>query len=177
MKLTFGCMLIVIILVIPAVLCGEIQAQDCKAEKPAVTWKSPDSFFTVEVPKPLELEDPSYPPTTLYGTVVGDCVFAVFVVRLPPDERKGSFSDKIDGLEFIIGGDDDHDFSKEIIKVQKFKAKKIVYAKQNTQGLLIDAGRYVFVLGFKSKNRANLNSSEAKRFFESFRIATTIIDL
>lgn len=72
----------------------------------------------------------------------------------------------------MLGGDDDHDFSKEMLKVQKFKAKKIVYAKQNNQGLLIDADRYIFVLGFTAKNRENLESKEAKHFFESFRIST-----
>ncbi len=153
------------------VMYRETQAQNCTATKSTVKWKSPDSLFTVKVPRQLRLEKSSYPKEIkAYGRVVGKCVFVVYVIRLPADESKGSFSDKIDGLQFMLGGDDDHDFSEEMLNVQTFKAKKTLYAKQNTQGLLIDAGRYIFVLGFTSKNRSNLTSKQAKDFFESFRI-------
>ena len=151
-------------------------AQDCSVKKPAFTRESPNGLFSVEIPALLRKDNTNYPDTTLYGSTIGDCVLVVYVIRHPSDLRL-SFNAKIDGLEFMLGGDDDHDFSQELLRIGKYHAKKILYTKQNNQGLLIDAGDYTFVVGFASKNRKDLNGKIAKRLFSSFRIASHIIDI
>lgn len=81
-----------------------------------------------------------------------------------------STEDKFGGLFFLIGGDDDHEFTEKNIKVDGLPAREIVYKNKPNKGLFIDAGKTVYVLAWFSNERKDLDSAAAKRFFNSFRL-------
>ena len=147
-----------------------LPTQNFGQQKP---WVSPDKTFSVEVPVTLRKEETSYYGFILFGPTTGDSVFLVYIYRPEKKKRKLSFKDKVDGLEYVLGGDDDHDFSETYKKINGLDAKEIVYKKQNKKGLLIDAGDKTYILGFGSKTREELDSPAVKAFFTSFRLLKT----
>lgn len=144
-------------------------------------WSPPGKSFTVEVPADLKEFDAGYSDSAntdgdgyenirTFGLVQKPYVFQVLVLRLRAKQITKTLEDKLGGLEFVFGGDDDHDFSETYLKVDGFPAKEIVYKKQNTKGLMIDTGDRIFVLGLSAEKRKDLNKSISRRFFNSFRL-------
>jgi hypothetical protein len=125
--------------------------------------------FEVDVPVPLQKDRTAFSGFTLFGAKNDKFVFLVYVYDAKAQGASDS-SDKLLGLEYVLGGDDDADFSQEDVTIDGLPARKIVYRHQNNAGLLIDAGDKVFILGLAVKNRKDLNSVIANRFFASFKL-------
>lgn len=149
-------------------------------QKPKVTglWYSPDNTFTIKMPIKLkeikgEFADESqsgYRSIKLFSAKKSNYSFQVFVLDIVEKNRKLSPKDKFEGLEFVLGGDDDQHFTEKYLKIDGLTAREIIFSEQNSKGLMIDAGDRVFILGLASKNRKDLDSEFAKRFFTSFHL-------
>ncbi|MEJ7623627.1 MAG: hypothetical protein WKF34_06510 [Pyrinomonadaceae bacterium] len=145
------------------------------------TWLPPDKTFSVEVPVPLKEskgeygdQDPDgYESIRSYGESLGNYSFQIVVINLRETEKKVALDEKLDGLQFLVGGDDDFDFTRKYLTIDGLSAKEIVYKKQNSKGLMIDGCDKIYVLGMTVKLRKDLDSDIANRFFTSFRRLTT----
>jgi hypothetical protein len=133
-----------------------------------IVWSPPDKSFTIEVPAKLKEDKETYESTMLFGAVKSTYVLKVHIID--NENEKLSSKEKFAGLEFVIGGDDDHEFTETYLKIDNLDAKEIVYKNLNAKGLMIDAGNRIFVLCLASKNRKELDSIVAKRFFTSFHL-------
>ncbi|MGH9949609.1 MAG: hypothetical protein ACRD6X_20750 [Pyrinomonadaceae bacterium] len=151
-------------------------ATNAQAAKPKTykLWSPPDHSFTIEVPKKLkefegysQVDQPN--AVKSYGVQKQKRAFIVYILKFKDYETK-STEDKFGGLFFMIGGDDDWEFTEQNRIVDGFSAQQIVYKNQNKKGLFIDAGNMVIVLGFTAEERAELSSPEVIRFFNSFRL-------
>lgn len=140
-----------------------------------ITWTPPDQSFSVETPVPLERQpdeygdpDPEFQSSS-YASKTPRGAFILTIIKWSKQKVQSLVDDRFGGLQFMIGGDDDHDFKERSLKIDGFPAKEIVYDKQNNRGLFIAAGDRIYVLGFAGKTRADLKSDAANRFFSSFR--------
>lgn len=138
--------------------------------RPGIVWSAPNGAFSIEVPVNLKSEPTSLDRIELFGGKTSDCVFVVYVYDVPEEKKGLSLAQKSKGLQFVLGGDDDHNFSEIYSKIDGLDAKAIVYAKQSNRGLIIDGGGKIYILGLAATNRKHLNSKVANRFFSSFRI-------
>ncbi len=144
----------------------------------ALDWSPPDASFTVEVPIPLEpsvtdFRDKSqtiYTSIQLYGATKSGCTYVVYDLALSSKGSNRSIKDKLGGLEFMIGGDGEYDYTDKYMALGAFNAREIIYSTQNKKGLFIDAGDRIYILGLASENRSDLDSDIAKHFFTSFRL-------
>lgn len=140
-------------------------------------WSPPDKSFTIELPvslKPVDGSDTSSPPTyskiETFAAENSDYAFLVQVLELGKTSRNLSFEEKLKGLQFVIGGDDDREFLETYLRIDNLPAKQIDYKNQNNKGLMIVAGDRIYVLALGTKNRKDLSSQIANRFFRSFHI-------
>lgn len=144
-------------------------------------WVAPNNVFSVDVPVELKLVDAEltdndpegYEKSSLFNGANKSLNFKVVIIELREKDAKSRTEDKLAGLEFVLGGDDDHEFSAEFLKIQGLNSKEIVYKNQNNKGLMIDAGDKIYILGVTTKNRKDLNSKLANRFFKSFCLIKT----
>ena len=143
-------------------------------------FSPPDGRFSVETPfgkisLTKEVQDASYPESTLrtYGnTGNGNRAIIVFVWVVANKERNKPIKEKVGGMEFLIGGDDDHDIVKTFRTVAGLPAKEVVYKNINARGLFIDDGDRVYILAFAGKKRNDLTSKTAEDFFSSFKLVS-----
>lgn len=143
------------------------------------TWSPSTKRFKIVVPMdPKEVEEEplkdashtTYGTNRLYGVTSDQYVIKIYDLELVPRASKMNLKDKFGGLEFVIGGDDDFDFTETSLRIDGHPAKEIVYAKSNAKGLMIDAGGRIFVLVLITKNRVDLDSRIAKNLFSSFKL-------
>jgi len=143
-----------------------------------MVWSPPDKAFSINVPVTLKDAKTTYKDTShsgyktikLFGGKKSGYVFVVYDLDLVEEATKRSLEDKLGGLEFVLGGDDDYEFVETYIKIGGLDARQIVYANQNKKGLIIDAGGRIYILGLSTKDRKDLDSAVAERFFTSFRL-------
>lgn len=143
-----------------------------------VVWSPSDKSFSVETPVALleqksEYDDKSEPqiePSRAFGAETSEYTFLITVFGLRKEDIGADLEEKFGGVQFLIGGDDDHDFTERLLKINGLNAKEVVYRKQNNRGLIIDAGARIYVLGLAVKERKYLDSEVANRFFRSFRL-------
>lgn len=64
----------------------------------------------------------TYGKNTLYGVIDDNFVIKIYDLELVPEARKLSINDKLSGLEFIVGGDDDFDFNETSLKIDGLPA-------------------------------------------------------
>jgi hypothetical protein len=83
-----------------------------------------------------------------------------------------SSEEKLAGLQFVIGGDDDKSFTERFMQTKGFKSKEIIYLNKNNKGLMIYLGDETIVLGLFTENRKDLDSIIAKQFFPSFHLSS-----
>lgn len=172
MKIT--AFLTVVLIFAPATFYyGQSSAHGC------ARWTSPDRSFSVCIPvSPEEQQDEfndesgkSYKSVKTFGGREADLAFLIVVLELSEMEKRHNTREKFTGLQFLVGGDSDHDFSESYSKVGGFPVKQIIYANQNNRGLLVDTGDKVFILALQSKQRKDLRSLLANQFFSSFKLA------
>lgn len=142
-------------------------------------WLSPDKSFALTIPIKLKNTDlyggadknsPEYTSIKTYEGSISDHYFLVLVLDYGKDIKNKEIKEKFGGLEFVIGGDDDHKFEEKYLKIDNLNAKEITYLNQNKKGLMIDTGKQIIVLGLIVGKRENLNSVVAKEFLSSFRL-------
>lgn len=147
-------------------------------ENKSVKWSPPDKTFSVEVPVGLKEIEGEYPDSDpdgfekirLYGEVSGNYTFRIVVLDLLEKLKQLPSDQKLNGLQFMVGGDDDREFTEKYVKIDGLNAKEIVYIKQVNKGLLIDGCDRIYVLALHTKDRKDLDSKVANRFFSSFRL-------
>lgn len=132
------------------------------------TWSPPDNSFSVEVPVKLKEYKDTYESTKSFAAIKSAYIIVIHIFE--GENTKETSKEKLGGAEFTIGGDDDNDFVERYFKIDGLTAREVFYAKQNVRGIMIDAGNRVYILGIKAKNREDLDSDMARRFFSSFRL-------
>lgn len=84
-------------------------------------WSPPDKSFSVKVASPLKEEldayghAPNADAVKAYGVEANRFTFMVVILRFA-EYGSQSIEKKFGGLFFVVGGDDDHDFSKRNMK-------------------------------------------------------------
>ena len=147
-------------------------------------WSPPDKSFKVDVPVKLQevkgeyddLSREKYESIQLFGSSEKDSTdrgmtFQIVILQLTEKARRSS-ANKLQGLEFLIGGDEDKPTRDSGVKIDGLNARELLYSSSTScrKGLIVDAGNRIYVLGLAVTACEGLNSSVAKRFFESFRI-------
>lgn len=168
---------------LPALLLSTM-GLDCQRSDPKTKmWSPPDKSFTVEVPERLrakkaEYDDwnhERYKSIKLFGSSPRggqDLIFQIVILELSDKGARDS-NEKLAGLEFLIGGDDERPTKESKVTIDGLNAREIVFAgsKKCRKGLIIDGDARIYVLGMIVTNCESLNQAAAKRFFESFRLA------
>jgi hypothetical protein len=158
----------VIILLLTALAAsqsGLAQNKD-KGGTPTV-WSPPDKSFTIEVP--IDLEEMHDYQSKAYGGVIAGYTFQVVILDATESIRKLPLKEKLRGLQFFVGGDDDREFVETYSTIGGLPAKEILYQKQNNRGLMIDGCDRIYILALHTKDRKDLDSDIAKQFLTSFR--------
>jgi len=160
----------------------------------AQTWRvySPDKRFSVELPALLQLvtffegkhgasNEPGLdadkdvvfyaalqpePKDREYGVIVIDGGSK----KMRPAERQK----RVEGLDFVIGGDDATPTSERALRVNGLLGKEYIYANDiadevYTRGRIFDVGDRIYVIVFRARTAADLKSADAERFLNSFR--------
>jgi hypothetical protein len=153
-----------------------------RSEAKTNMWSPPDKSFTIEVPEKLrakkgeyeDLDHERYKSIKLFGSSSKDgpdVIFQIVILELS-DKRVADSNDKLAGLEFLIGGDNENPTKDSKIIIDGLNAREVVFAGSNKcrKGLIIDGDARIFVLGMIVKNCESLNQAPAKRFFESFQL-------
>ena len=101
--------------------------------------------------------------------------YGIVVIEDSEERRSILGDDRIGGLEFLIGGDDAEPTSESDVRVNGLAGKEFVYGKAiaegtYTRGRIFDIGHRTYVLVFRAKAAEDLVSSDATRFFDSFRL-------
>ena len=154
---------------------ASVFAQSPGANGTSFWWSPPDKSFIVRVPFQLELAGgfpsadlPAYSKIETFGYESSDTTILIQILSLGRDRVLMTPKEKFKGLQFVVGGDDDHDFTETWGKVDGLPSKSIVYSKQNHRGLFIDAGNKIIILALVTKDRSALKSKAAETFFSSF---------
>lgn len=150
-------------------------AQKLQREK---IWCSPDGSISLKVPFAMSLgkdwgesqspraeSEPGYDSIIQFGATSEDLTFILYILKPNKLTQKEPLEEKLGGLEFTIGGDDDHDFAETWGTFAGHPSRKIVYRKQNNIGFMIDAGERIFVLGVNADSRKDLDLPAVKKFF------------
>ncbi|GEM_PF-6093609 len=153
-------------------------AQTMETDNNNIKWVSPDGSFSVISPVKLKkLKAPhkdesrtAFNSMEFYGGRQGENAYVVYVYDWIEKRKLLSFEDRIKGIEFILGGDDDKEFTSTVREINGFNAKEIIFSDQNIRGLIIDGNGKTYVLGLSAENRSELNSDATDRFFTSFRL-------
>jgi hypothetical protein len=157
------------------------------AQKDGVTrfkrmWSPPDNSFTIEVPVNLrevtgEYRDESkerFRSIRLFGTSEAEATFGVFEVVILDLSKKEQLNanDKLKGLEFLIGEDDQKPNKDTVVRVDGLPAREVQFVGPGkcSKGLMIDAGDRIYVLGVVVNVCEDLDTASAKRFFKTFRL-------
>jgi hypothetical protein len=111
-----------------------------------------------------------YGRNILYAASADKYVVGVYELPLTQRGRKRTLDEKLDGLEFLVGGDHDFDFDEDVLKINGFQSRLVTYTKSNAKGLMLDAGDTIYVLFLLTKDRKDLDSEMAKKFFSSFTL-------
>jgi len=144
-------------------------------------WYSPDKSFSVNVPVPLKLEKTDYSDAR-HSRYVSIKLFAgrnskyavlLYVLRLDKSSINLSSEEKLRGLDFMLGSENDQNFEVSSLKVNGSPSRQIIFANQNKKGLLIDAGDRIVVLGIVAETRNDMESEAANSFLRSFRLTTS----
>ncbi len=156
--------------------------QNGKPNNSKKVWSPPDGSFTVELPVELEeikgeyddISQDGYRSIKLFGSSEADTpkgVFQVVVLDLSEKGRSDA-QGKLEGLEFLIGGDDRKPTKERRVKIEGLPAKEVLFVSPSkcSKGLMIDAGDRIYVLGLVVDTCDGLDSAVSKRFFESFRL-------
>lgn len=156
--------------------------QNTEPDKMKKMWSPPDKSFTVDVPVKLdeikgEYDDIShegYKSIKLFGSSESNGSYGTFeVVILELSEKeKRPVQGKLEGLEFLIGGDDQKPTKDAFVKVDGLPARELVFSSPDkcSKGLIIDGGERIYVLGLVVNVCKDLESTVANRFFESFHL-------
>ncbi len=152
--------------------------QNRKAPAKRIVFSPPDKTFSVVAPFRLKKHKSDYgvgdsiSSIKLFGGSKSKTVLAIYVVTYEKGDKNINEipEEKLGGMEFMVGGDDDHDFSERFIEVDSFPTREVVYKNQNAKAVMIDTGERVFILCLWSKNRKDLESKIANRFFTSFHL-------
>ena len=81
---------------------------------------------------------------------------------------------RVEGLDFVIGGDDATPTSERALRVNGLLGKEYIYANDiadevYTRGRIFDVGDRIYVIVFRARTAADLKSADAERFLNSFR--------
>ena len=101
--------------------------------------------------------------------------YAILVIDVPKGKRPLS-KDTLEYLKWWIGGDDDSEpTSTTEIEVNGVKGREYLYEHdialdRYTRGRILDAGKRVYILIFKSTTAEDLKSVSAARFLNSIRL-------
>jgi hypothetical protein len=157
---------------------GHCQRSEAKTNM----WSPPDKSFTIEVPEKLkekkgeydDLDHQRYKSIKLFGSSPKgsqDMIFQIVILELS-DKRVADANDKLAGLEFLIGGDNEKPTKESKMLVDGLNAREVVFAGSNKcrKGLIVDGDSRIFVLGIIGNNCESLTQAPAKRFFESFQL-------
>lgn len=152
--------------------------QNTKVQAKRILFSPPDTTFSIEVPVRLKedkdeyKEDKSMKSIRVFGGFTHKMSFLVYATTYKDGDKSINEipKEKLGGLEFLIGGDDDYDFAERFIEVDGFPTREVIYKNQNAKGVMIDAGEQVFILCLAVKNRRDLDSKIANRFFSSFHL-------
>lgn len=147
-------------------------------EKKNINWVSPDNSFSLITPVKLKkrkapFKDESrtgFNSMEFYGGRQEENAYVVYVYDWIEKRKLLSFEDRIKGIEFILGGDDDKEFTSIFREINGLKTKEIIFSDQNVRGLIIDGNGKTYVLGLSTDNRSDLNSNTANDFFASFKL-------
>jgi hypothetical protein len=167
--------ILVLASVVVAVVASPAFTQDRRSDQRLwKIWSPPDRSFSVEVPEPLETNDElgeeSDPDAVQsFGVDTKDFVLIAIILRYEDFATKTT-EDKFGGLFFVLGGDDDFDFTEKNVNIRGMPAQEIVYNKRPIKGLFIDASDTVYVLGLRAKKKEDVNAAVANRFFSSFSL-------
>jgi hypothetical protein len=156
--------------------------QNRRGKNPHKTWSPPDRSFTVELPVRLEeiqgeydeLSHDSYKSIKLFGSSKADVsngVFEVLILEVS-HQRELSVKDKLKGLEFLIGGDNQKPTKVRHLRINGLPAKEVVFLGKDrcSKGLMIDAGDRIYILGLVVNLCEDLDSMVAQRFFGTFNL-------
>jgi hypothetical protein len=143
-------------------------------------YSPPDNSFSVESPVPLQIESEgerqegisfyvaclSSPIARNFGIVVIDGNHAEW----SPETSEN----RTDGLWFLIGGDNAEPTRETVVRANGLTGKEYVYSRESRNGFfargqIFDAGERIYVIVFASSAAEDLTSSDAERFFASFR--------
>ncbi len=146
-----------------------------------IMWSPPDKSFTVKIPfSPKEIKEEyqdearsGYKSVRIFTAKRNDIGFLIAVLELTEDDKRQTPKEKFGGLQFFIGGDDDHEFSSTYTSRGGLVAKEILYSEKANKGVMIDGGDRIYVLGFFAKNHEELVKGYAKEFFDSFCLLKT----
>lgn len=164
------------------------------SQNPAQSWRTyspPDNSFSIELPAPMrrvtwfegkhgaEIEpDPDVDKDVIsYAAIQSEPKareYGVVVINGKSKEisSKGR-GDRVDGLWFLIGGDDATPTSERSVRVNGFIGREYVYAKEISderyaRGRIVDTGENIYVIVFVAQAAEDLTSSDAERFLNSF---------
>lgn len=142
-------------------------------------WSPPDESFTLFLPVKLRNTDlysgvnrnsPDYKLIKTYEGSIPNYDFLVLLLDYGNNISKKRLEEKFEGLNFVIGGDDDNNFEERYLKVDNLNAKELNYLNQNKKGLMIDTGKQIIVLSLTAGKRKYLNSVIANEFLTSFQL-------
>ena len=179
--------LIILLLLLPAgSAAAPQQAKSWRVQFPC------DRSFSVEVPAPLYevswfegKHGPSFEPDENFEKAVRAFValqgtpmrrqFGVVVEYVPREKRHAYQRRDFGGSYFVIGGDDATPTSEQMIRVNGLAGREYVYAKAvsedtYTRGRIFYAAGRLYILVFVTTSAEDLNSPEAVRFLNSFRL-------
>ena len=145
----------------------------------STVWTTPDKSITVSVPVPLkravqynwdlisnsEKEEGYNSIATFTGERDG-ITFLVQVLQPNALLKSMKVSEKLEGLEFIVGGDDDQDYIEIWDNRGGLHTRELSYRKQNVRFLSIDGGDRIYVLAMTAKHKKSLVSVVAEKFFQ-----------
>ncbi len=152
--------------------------QNTKVQAERILFSPPDKTFSIEVPVRLKedkdqyKEEQSMKSIRVFGGFTHKMAFLVYATTYKHGDKSINEipKEKLGGLEFLVGGDDDHDFAERFIVIDGFPTREVIYKNQNAKGIMIDVGQQVFILCLAVKNRRDLESKVANRFFSSFHL-------
>lgn len=147
-------------------------------EKKNINWVSPDKSFSIITPVKLKKLKAPYKDESrsgfnsmeFYAGRQAENAYVVYVFEWTEKRNLLSFEDRINGIEFILGGDDDKEFKSTFREINGLKTKEIIFSDQNVRGLIVDGNGKAYVLGLSADNREVLHSEAANRFFGSLKL-------
>ncbi len=156
-----------------------IKPQDRMTPNYELTWAPLDKRFQIVVPEELravetdKLKDDQhivFGHNKLYAAWQDKYAIGIYEFVLTSRGKKRTLDEKLDGLEFLIGGDANYDFAKTPLKINGLEAKLVTFRNSNAKGLMIDGTDRLYVLFLVTKDRKDLDTEMAKNFFSSFKL-------